>query len=155
GAFARVDRVGAVWVVRLDAAPWASLGPGAGTVEAARTPGEILINYESKRFSDLIIRETYDPGWRAVLDGEPVSVGVRRRVFLGVGARPGRHRLALRFDPPGVRAALWASGIGLWVAVFALTGVRPFRSTRIIADGLGRTRAAELKSDLCSSPAKH
>jgi hypothetical protein len=155
GAFARVDRVGAAWVARLDAAPWASLGPGAGTIGATRSSNEIIVSYKSEKLSDLVIRETYDPGWRADLDGRPVPVGVRRGVFLGVEAPPGRHRLALRFDPPEVRAALWASGIGLCAAVFALTGVCPFRSTRIIADGLGRTQAAELKSDLCSSPAKH
>ena len=53
----------------------------------------------------------------------------------------------LRYDPPEVRLALTASLSALAASVFALTGFCPFRSTRIIALGLGRTQAAELESD--------
>lgn len=155
GVFERVDRVGAVWVARLGAAPWAELDASPGRIKAARESGRIMVECELDEPRSLIIRETCDAGWCAELDGRPVPVGRHRGVFLAVAVPAGRHRLALRYDPPEVRTAVWTSCLGLCAVVFALTGPALFRSTRIIADGLGRTQAAELKSVLCSSPAKH
>jgi hypothetical protein len=155
GSFARVDRVDGVWVARIDASPWATLGSGRGRLDAWRKPGQIFIDYQSSASENVIIRNIYDSGWHATLDGSPIAVGLHRGVFLAVRVPAGHHRLALRFDPPEVRAAVCASGLALCAVVFALTGPALIRSTRIITDGLGRTQAAGLESVLCSSPAKH
>jgi uncharacterized membrane protein YfhO len=95
----------------------------------------------------IVVRETLDRSWRAEVDGAAVAVEPHRGAFLAVPLAAGRHDLVLRYDPPEVRLALAASLSSLAAAVFALTGFRPFRSTRIIALGLGRTQATELESD--------
>jgi hypothetical protein len=155
GAFERVDRVGGVWVARLGAAPWATLRSRGGRVAFVKKDAVFRITYDSRRPDVLIVRETYDPGWRAEVDGRPVALGQERATFLAVPVPAGRHTVVLRYAPREVQLAAAASALGLAALVFGLTVPPPLRSTRIIADGLGRTQARELKSALCSSPANH
>jgi hypothetical protein len=103
----------------------------------------------------IVVRETFDPSWRAEVDGAAVAVRPHRGAFLAVPVTAGRHLLVLRYDPPEVRLALTASLSALAASVFALTGFCPFRSTRIIALGLGRIQAVELESESRSSPDFH
>lgn len=155
GAFAQVDRVGAAWVARLEGAPWAGFATRAGGFNARREPSRIMMSYHLEKPDSIVIRETFDSGWHAELDGAPVAVDVYRGVFLAVKVPAGRHELVLQYDPAEVRIAVWTSVLGCCAVVFALTLPAPIRSTRIVIDGLGRTQAAELESVLCSSPAKH
>jgi hypothetical protein len=149
GVFRRVDRVGAVWVARLDdAAPLASDGSGRALSKIVWDHDLIKLRLDCASDDRVVVRATWDPSWRAEVDGVPAAVAPHLGAFLAVPVAAGRHVLVLRYDPPEVRAALAASASALAAAVFALTGFRPFRSTRIIAVGLGRTRAAELESDL-------
>jgi hypothetical protein len=152
GAFARVDRVGAVWVAHLGAAPLASAPYRRGPLELTRQPGVITVRMDCACADRIVVRETFDPSWRGKLDGVDVPVAPENGAFLAVEAPAGRHELVLRYDPPEVRLALAVSVSALLAAVFALTDFRPFRSTRIMVLGLGRTQAAELESDLRSSP---
>jgi hypothetical protein len=152
GAFARVDRVGEAWVARLDARPWAQAERHPARLAVRRECGRAWIVFEADRDDRLVVRETFDPGWRADLDGRDAAIEPYRGTFLAVPVASGRHRLTLRYDPPEVRAAVGISAFAGAVAVFALTGFRPFRSTRIMGRRLGRTQAAGLKSALCSSP---
>jgi hypothetical protein len=149
GSFARVDRIGVLWVARLDGLPLVEAMTGGlpVPVESVRTPGRIRIRANFARAGRIIVRETLDPGWRAELDGGAAVVAPHRGAFLAVPMAAGRHELVLRYDPPEVRLAVTASFSALAAAIFALTGFCPFRSTRIIALGLGRTQAAELESE--------
>jgi hypothetical protein len=149
GAFERVDREGPLWIARLDGAPLMEAMPGAhgARLESLRAPGLIRIRANSGSAKRIVVRETLDPGWRAEVDGAAASIEPYRGAFLAVPMAAGRHELVLRYDPPEMRLAVAASISALATAIFALTGFCPFRSTRIIALGLGRTQAAELESD--------
>ena len=155
GSFRRVDRVGAVWVARLEGAPWTQADSPLARLALDREPGRIGGEYESDKSCQIVIRETFDPGWRAAVDGRPVDLKTYREMFLKISAPAGRHRLEVWYDPPELRLAIAASVFALIAVVFTLTVPQWFRSTRIMADGLGRTQAAELESDLCSSPANY
>jgi hypothetical protein len=129
GAFRRVDRVGAVWVARLDGEPLVG-GKRAHTATAVRRDrGEICVTLHGEEQDRVIIREIFDAGWRAELDGRDVAVEPYRGTFLVVDVPPGVHRLVVRYDPPEVRAAATLALAALTIAVFALTGFRPFRFT--------------------------
>ncbi|MBV8556252.1 MAG: YfhO family protein [Planctomycetaceae bacterium] len=155
GAFARVDRVGAVWVARLDAAPWASAASRPARLDVRRDHDRARIAVLCPGDDRIIIRETFDPGWRAEVDGRAVPVEPAHGVFLSVPVTAGTHVINLRYEPPEVRAAVAITALALAFLVFSLTGFRRFRSTRIIVPGLGRTQPAELESVLCTSPANH
>ncbi|MDR3632413.1 MAG: hypothetical protein P4L84_01175 [Isosphaeraceae bacterium] len=137
-AFRNVERVGAAWVVRLDAQPLVSADAADATLTVERDEGLFHILVENAGDVCIQIRETFDPGWRAILDGVPAAVEPYRDTFLAVRVAPGRHRLTLRYDPREVRGALATSFGAALLTVFALTGFRPFRSIRIIGRGLGR-----------------
>jgi hypothetical protein len=155
GAFARVDRVGALWIVRLDGLPLASAVAQEGPLGVVRDPGLIRVRINGAAHDRIVVRETLDPGWRAEIDGAAAPVEAHRSAFLAVPVPAGPHELVLRYDPPEVPLALSISISALAAAVFALTGFRPFRSTRIIEVGLGRTQAVELESESRSSPDFH
>jgi len=155
GAFARVDRVGPLWIARLDGLPLATAVAQGGPLEIVRDPGLIRIRINGAADDRIVVRETLDPGWRAEVDGAAALVEPHRGAFLAVPVPAGRHELVLRYDPPEVPLALSISISALAAAVFALTGFRPFRSTRIIEVGLGRIQAVELESESRSSPDFH
>jgi hypothetical protein len=146
GALKRVERVGGVWVARMDGLPMVSASAPAAVRVLVHEPGLVRIGIVTPEHDQVIVRQTFDPGWRAELDGVAISVAPYRGAFLAVPVSAGRHELLLRYDPPEVRVA-GAASISALAAVFALTGFRPFRSTRIIAVGLGRTQAVELESE--------
>jgi hypothetical protein len=153
GAFSRVERVGSVWVARIEGSPWIdATSPGTQT-SLVHAPGRMSGIYRSDENTRIVIREMFAPGWCAAVDDRPVDVGLYQDTFLEIPLPAGRHRLEIWYAPDEVRVALGLSFFALVALVFALTVPGWFRSTRIIADGLGRTQAAELESDLCSSPA--
>ncbi len=155
GAFARVDRVGPLWIARLDGLPLATADARLGPLEVVRDPGLIRIRTNGAADDRIVVRETWDPAWRAEVDGAAARIEPHRSAFLAVRVPAGRHELVLRYAPPEASLALSISISALAAAVFALTGFRPFRSTRIIEVGLGRTQAVELESESRSSPDFH
>lgn len=112
GSDARVwARPGALEMIR---------GQGADFQVEAREAGvwELLVFAEAP--SRLEIVETWDPGWRGRLDGEPVAVETWEPVpgaaLLAVDVPPGRHRLRLTYRPPG----LALGGLLSWVSLVLL-----------------------------------
>jgi hypothetical protein len=155
GVFRRVDRVGAVWIARLDGAPRIEAERSGLSLTFTIDQDEIHVDLKCQTMNGIclnkekiIVRETFDPGWKAEMDGLVVPVEPYLGSFLAVSATPGARRLVLRYDPGEIRLGRAVSLASLVFTVFALTGFRPFRSTRILVQGLGRTRAIELESVL-------
>jgi hypothetical protein len=145
GAFARVDRAGAAWIARLDGAPRIESDRPMTRMAYSLEQGEISIDFKSYTNNRIIIRETFDPGWRAGVDGRAAAVEAHLGTFLAVPVAAGAHRLTLRHDPGAVRLGRSVS-LSALAAALALTGFRPPRSPRILVQGLGRTQAPGLKS---------
>ncbi|MHC5540476.1 hypothetical protein ACYOEI_19820, partial [Singulisphaera rosea] len=139
----------------LDGRPWAEARGGGPVASDGSVGGEIILSCKNENISDIIIREIFAPGWYAEVDGRRISVEEYLGAFMSIRVPAGARRLLLRYDPPEVRIALATSISALFLAVFALTVSRPFRSTRIIVEGLGRTQAVELESITSSSPANY
>jgi hypothetical protein len=64
----------------------------------------------------VVLLESYDPGWRATVDGEPAEVLPANVLFRAVRVGPGRHRVRLEYRPPAQAAGLAVSGLALAVA---------------------------------------
>ena len=98
----------------------ALLGRGGGVAEVRCTEGGAELS--SSEETVLVFRERHHPGW-VVRSGEielptiPVNV-----VHTGAIVPPGTHRLTLAFEPPGLRAALWAAGLG-WMLILGLAAL--------------------------------
>ncbi len=148
---ADVERIGAVWIAWLDAEPIVSARSRNGrddSPEQVRIDnGRIDVTLRAKGETTLIARQTYDPGWRAEVDGRPAEVVPYKESFLSVRLTDGAHRVRLVYDPIEVRNALRLSLTAIFITIFTLTGFRRIRSTRFLCQGLGRLQAVGLESD--------
>jgi len=121
GAFARVDRVGATWIARPETPEMGRNRPDHGRIAVDLPTGPTR--------SRITIAETYEPGWRAEVDGRPAAVGADRGAFLTVATPPGARRVVLRYDPPEVRIAAGISAAAL--AAIGLAGAAGFAAGRL------------------------
>jgi uncharacterized membrane protein YfhO len=60
------------------------------------------------------------------LDGVPVRIRPKSRVFLDVDIPSGQHELILKYDPTEVRIGLLVSSSGLVLLILVLTGIPLF-----------------------------
>jgi hypothetical protein len=109
------------WCPRLDS-------PGSvGRVTRSRWgSGAVGVEVEARRPGLLVISQAWFPGWQGEVDGKPSPVVRTDGLVTGVPVAAGRHRVELRYRPPGFRAgmfislavliALIAAALGGWLA---------------------------------------
>jgi hypothetical protein len=93
--------------------------------------GQLHVEVETAVPGHLVISEWFHPGWRATLDGEPVTLQ-RADVYLQAVYLPaGSHQVELRFQPMEVTV-----GIVLSLLALVLAGVAAWRWQPTLAVGL-------------------
>ena len=108
GRDARVwERPGAIPLARLE-------GGGEARVER-RLPGEWRVAWESPVPDRLVIAETWDPGWKATVDGRPVAIEPRDGILMTVPLPAGSGSAELRYHPAGFTLGMMLSLLGLGV----------------------------------------
>ena len=126
GEFSRVDRVGKVWIAWLVARSWADSESGQAKISFVRDHGRARLLVDTIAADRLVVRETWDPGWRAALDGKTVEIRANSGVFLEIQIPPGQHEVILEYDPREVRIGLGISACALVLLILVLTGIRLF-----------------------------
>jgi hypothetical protein len=121
GQFDRVEQAGNVWIAWLDTPGWVSATSGTTRLAASRGPNTISVDAHATAADRLIIREMWDPGWTALVDGKPTAVEREHDTFLAVAIPPGEHRLELAYQPAEVKWGLALSALGGCGAILALT----------------------------------
>jgi hypothetical protein len=71
----------------------------------------------------LVLHDSWDPGWRAELDGRPVQIVPTSLLSRGVMVPAGEHRVEMAFIPDG-------TGMGIVLTLFAMAGL-PLLARRI------------------------
>jgi hypothetical protein len=61
----------------------------------------------------LVLADSYFPGWRATLDGEPLEIHPANHLFRGVALPAGRHRVRFAYRPQRLSLGFAASGVGI------------------------------------------
>jgi hypothetical protein len=95
-------------------------GGAPGTARLARElPGELDIHTESATEQLLVVADSFHPGWRAAVDGQPVAVVRVNGDFMGCVAPPGEHLIQFRFKPASLQAGAIVTfcGLGLWLCL--------------------------------------
>ena len=89
--------------------------PGAATYEEV-SPTDIRIRAEADAPSIVLVRNAYDDGWTATVDGEPVPLLAADGFLQGVAVARGSHDIRLTFRDRSVAVGLWLGG-GVWLAL--------------------------------------
>ncbi|MGH2683743.1 MAG: hypothetical protein ACRDIX_10970 [Actinomycetota bacterium] len=82
---------------------------------------EVIVDGRSPAL--LVVRNVWDPGWRATIDGRPAPVLVADYLLQGIPVPAGRHTVELRYDDPWVGFGVLGSALALGAlaaAAFAL-----------------------------------
>jgi len=87
------------------------------------------VSVDAARYSWLVINESWDPGWTALLDGTPAAVLPGDYAFRTMPIPAGQHTLQLRYQPTSVLLGAIISSsslvfLGLSFAVWAIARLR-------------------------------
>jgi hypothetical protein len=94
-------------------------GARSGRAEVVRAEGGRL-DLRAEGPGLLVIAQSFDPGWAAVVEGAPAPVLRANGAQLAVPLASGPQRVALRYHPPGLRAGAGlalATALGLLLAL--------------------------------------
>jgi hypothetical protein len=94
-------------------------GEGDATVEmVSYAPEEIVVDVTTDAPGYLVLTDTFYPGWRATVDGEPAEISRADVAFRALRLEPGAHRVEFCYRPTSVRWGIWISGAAflLWLA---------------------------------------
>jgi hypothetical protein len=126
-------------LVILEQDPGISPGPPTGAGSAvyrslSEQSAEVVVNASAPGI--VLVRNVWDPGWRATVDGRDVPVLVADFLLQGVPVPAGRHTVILRYDDPWVGYGLLGSGLSL-TALLGAAALLRFRRRR--SGSLGST----------------
>ncbi len=93
----------------------------ASTVRVTRNaPGSIDVDASLDAAGWLVVQESWDPGWRATVDGKRVSARPANLVFQAIPIDAGPHRVELRYRPASFRWGILSTALGLGVVTLLL-----------------------------------
>ncbi|MEW4571334.1 hypothetical protein AB1L88_25960 [Tautonia sp. JC769] len=98
----------------------------------AHEPQRVVLRATLKQPGLVVLADTYYPGWRLTIDGEPAPIIRTNRMMRGAAVPSGTHELVYTYQPDSFRYGLIGSAVGL-VLTLGLLGWSFFRPT--IGDG--------------------
>lgn len=99
--------------VLLNRSPSVALPPNASRAAGEQPnisregPGRILIEVRLSEPGYLVLADTYYPGWRATVDGEPVEILAANHAFRAVQLDRGEHKVVFEYAPLSFRLGAW------------------------------------------------
>lgn len=93
--------------------------PGAGDAASgtaritAYDHERVVIETEASGRRLLVLTDTWFPGWRADVDGQPVAIARANFAFRAVTVPAGRHRVTFEYAPASFRIGAMISGVAL------------------------------------------
>ncbi len=121
---AALDRLAAdPRIVLLDGDPGIPPAPAlAAVVRVLRaSPGDWSFAVDAGGPGVLVLNQSALPGWAATVDGRPVDLLTANRLMLAVPVPAGASRVEFSYSPPGYRAGIAISLLGL--GALLLTGI--------------------------------
>jgi hypothetical protein len=93
-------------------------------------PERLIIETKSASPSYLVLSDTFDPGWSALLDGNPVVIRPAYSAFRAVYVPAGEHTVEMTYRPAGFMLGLILSTLGLVVSAILWTRSGPIADFR-------------------------
>lgn len=86
--------------------------------------GRLRLHYRAVEGAFFVAAVTFDPGWRATLDGAPLEIWPTAAGQIGVALPPGEHRLVLEYADPLVPVGAAVTAVALLGTALALVVAR-------------------------------
>lgn len=93
------------------------------------TPEDVRISVTTADPALVVVRNSYDPGWSATVDGAPAPVLATDYLAQGVAVPPGTHEIRLVYRDDDIARGM-AAGVIVWLLLLASIGVAMFRERR-------------------------
>ena len=97
-------------------------------------PEDVRIDVDAPDPSILVVRNAWDEGWSATLDGRSVPMLRVDGFIQGVAVPRGRHHVRLVYREPAIGRGIALSALA-WVGLLAVLGVAVVRGRRAQASG--------------------
>lgn len=93
--------------------------PEAGTATYRQSAQAAEITVDADAPAILLVRNVFDPHWRATVNGNPAELLVADYFLQGIPVPAGRHTVRLEYDDPSIGYGLAGSGITLLLVLVA------------------------------------
>ena len=94
-----------------------------------------MIETDTTEDKGILITAPYEKGWKAYVDGKETDIIAYQDALLYVPVSAGAHKVELCFTPPGWKAGLLASGLGVVVlAAVSFVLLRKKKSSEAVAE---------------------
>ena len=81
-------------------------------------PERVVVETDASMPSYLVLSDTFDPGWSAMVDGRPAPIRPAYVAFRAVYLPEGTHRVVFSYRPAGFELGLVLSALGVIFALF-------------------------------------
>ncbi|OQA83516.1 MAG: Bacterial membrane protein YfhO [Microgenomates group bacterium ADurb.Bin238] len=89
------------------------LGEGGEVEVSSYTPNEIKIGYRAEENGEVVVRDAWDEGWKAYVNGEETRIDKYNEIFRKVGVKAGEGEIVMRYDPKEWKLAKQLAILGL------------------------------------------
>jgi len=90
-------------------------------------PDRLQLQVSARRDALVVLLDSYDPGWRASVDGRPAPVLRVNVAFRAVPVPAGDHRVEMRYRPPALLLGVAVSALVAAIAAAAAVRRDPTR----------------------------
>ena len=83
-------------------------------------PEKVELSVEAQRDGLVFLSDTYDPGWKAVVDGKETKIFRANFTFRAVVVPRGSHQILFTYDPLSFRIGLWTSIVSVIIVCIVI-----------------------------------
>jgi SAM-dependent methyltransferase len=94
--------------------------PRGEVLSVERRGEDFLAEVRVDRPCHLLLKMSFHPGWRALVDGAPAETVQLMPSYVGVPLAPGTHRVELSWEPGALKGWLLAAGLLVLAATFGV-----------------------------------
>lgn len=89
------------------------LGEGGEVEVSSYTPNEIKIRYTTKENGEVVVRDAWDEGWWALVNGRETRIDRYNEIFRKIEVEAGEGEIVMRYDPKEWKLAKQLATLGL------------------------------------------
>ena len=83
-------------------------------------PEKVELSVEAQRDGLVFLSDTYDPGWKAMVDGKETKIFRANFTFRAVVVPRGSHQILFTYDPLSFRIGLWTSIVSVIIVCIVI-----------------------------------